>query len=63
MIPIIQKIGINGMMIKDHGAPGFSNLEQGAILFEIAKYDASVATLIMIHNLGMACFSKLGDEE
>jgi len=27
LIPMFQKIGINGMMIKDHGGPGFSNLE------------------------------------
>jgi hypothetical protein len=27
LIPKFQKIGINGMMIKDHGGPGFTNLE------------------------------------
>jgi DNA-directed RNA polymerase subunit N (RpoN/RPB10) len=27
LIPMFQKVGINGMMIKDHGGPGFTNLE------------------------------------
>lgn len=52
------------MLIKDHGGPGFSNLEQGACIFEIAKYDASIATFILVHNaIGTACISELGNEE
>ena len=52
------------MVIKDHGGPGFTNLEQGAVIFEIAKYDASVATFILVHNaIGTRVISDLGSEE
>ena len=62
--PSIQKLGINSMLVKDHGGPGFTNLEQGAVIFEIAKHDASVGTFILVHNaIGTACISELGDEE
>jgi len=64
MIPKFQALGINGMLIKDHGGPGMTNLEAGAICFEIAKSDASVATFVLVHNaIGTAVISALGDEE
>lgn len=64
LIPKIQKIGINGFAIKDHGGPGFSNLETGAICFELAKKDASLATFCVAHNcIGTTVISELGDEE
>jgi len=64
IIPMIQKLGINGFAIKDHGGPGMSNLEVGAICFEIAKKDASIATFCVAHNcIGTTVISELGDEE
>ena len=51
-------------MIKDYGGPGFTNLEAGAIIYEIAKKDASVASFITVHNsIGTAVINALGDEE
>ena len=62
MIPKIRSLDINGFRIKDHGGPGMSNLECGAIAFELAKYDASISSFYMIHNgIGTAVISELGD--
>ena len=64
LVPMIQKTGINGMVIKDHGGPGFSNLEAGVMYYEFAKSDSSIATFVLVHNaLGTAVISALGDEE
>ena len=64
LTPKIQALGINGLRIKDHGGPGFSNLEAGAIALEMSKYDASVSTFYLVHNaIGTAVISALGDEE
>ena len=64
LVPMIQKTGVNGMVIKDHGGPGFNNLEAGAMYFEFAKSDSSIATFVLVHNaLGTAVISALGDEE
>ena len=41
-----------------------THLEAGAIVFELSKLDASLATYIMIHyNVGMTVINELGDEE
>ena len=41
-----------------------TNLESGAIAFELAKYDASVSSFFMVHNgIGTAVISELGDED
>ena len=64
IIPMVQRLGINGMSIKDHGGPGFSNLEGGAVIYEMAKRDASIATFVLVHNaIGTNVISCLGDEE
>ena len=64
LVPMIQKLGINGFLIKDYGGPGFSNLEAGAIIYELAKRDASVATFVLVHNaIGTNVISVLGDDE
>ena len=64
LVPKIQELGINGMRIKDHGGPGMSNLEAGAVIFEMAKSDASVSSFVLVHNaIGIAVISALGDEE
>ena len=44
LIHKLQALHINGGYIKDHGGAGFTHLEAGAVTFEIAKYDASIAT-------------------
>ena len=64
IIPEVQKLGVNGMMIKDFGGPGFNNLEAGAIIFEMAKKDASISTFVLVHNaIGTRVIDCLGDEE
>lgn len=64
IVPMIQKLGINGLRIKDFGGPGFNNLEAGAIVYELAKRDASVSTFYLVHNaIGSAVVDALGDEE
>ena len=41
-----------------------SNLEAGAVIFEMAKSDASVSSFVLVHNAtGTAVISTLGDEE
>jgi len=53
-----------GLTIKDHGGPGLSALEGYAVSYEIAKYDASIATFFLVHNcIGMAPIDMLGSEE
>lgn len=50
IIPKIQALGINGLTIKGHGGPGMTCLEMGAMAYELAKRDASVATFVLVHN-------------
>jgi len=64
LIPKVQSLGINGLTIKDFGGAGFTNLESGAITYEIAKKDACVATFFIVHNaLGTSVINALGDDE
>ena len=60
-----NELEIDGGVIDiKYGGPGFSNLGFGAILFEIAKVDASVATFVAVHNaIGMNVVATLGDED
>jgi hypothetical protein len=51
-------------MINGLGGNGFLNLETGAIVFEIAKKDASISTLCLVHDLaGNRAIECLGNEE
>jgi alkylation response protein AidB-like acyl-CoA dehydrogenase len=64
IVPKIQSLGINGFQIKEHGGPGYSNMESGAIYYEMSKKDASVATFVLVHNaIGNNVVAALGDEE
>jgi alkylation response protein AidB-like acyl-CoA dehydrogenase len=64
MVPKIQQLGIDGFQIKNYGGVGFTNLESGAIYYELAKHDASVATFVLVHNgIGNNVVDALGDEE
>jgi len=59
-----RKVGINGLWCKDFGSPGFNTLETGALIFEIAKRDVSVASGYVIHHgIGIDVIDKLGNEE
>jgi alkylation response protein AidB-like acyl-CoA dehydrogenase len=41
-----------------------TNLETGAICFEMAKADASIASFFLVHNgIGSNVIDALGDEE
>ena len=63
VFPDIAKLGINGLLIKDFGGPGFTTLEAGSIIVEMAKIDGSVAMTFLVQNcLGMAVVDALGDD-
>jgi len=60
----LRPLGIDGLQIKGYGSPGLSTLEAGAVIYEMAKRDASAATFFLVHNaIGMAVIDALGDEE
>ena len=60
----LRPLGINGLQIKGYGSPGVSTLEAGAICYELAKRDGSIATYFLVHNaIGMAVIDALGDDE
>lgn len=64
MIDKLRPIGMNGLQIKGYGSPGLSTAEAGAICYEMAKVDGSLATFVLVHNaIGMAVIDGLGDEE
>ena len=64
IIPKIQELGINGFMIQEFGGPGFNNLEAGAVIFEMAKRDASVSSFVLVHNaIGARVIDCLGNDE
>ena len=64
VFPEIAKLRVNGLTIKDFGAPGLTTLEAGSIIYEMAKIDGSVAMAFFIQNcIGMAVVDALGDEE
>ena len=64
IIDKLKPIGLNGLNMKGYGSPGLSTLEAGACCYEIAKYDVSIATFLLVHNaIGMAVIDGLGDEE
>lgn len=50
IIPGMKKLEVNGLCVKDFGGPGMSNMEAGAILYEMAKFDASISTFFLVHN-------------
>lgn len=59
-----RQLGINGLTIKGYGSPGLNTVEMGAVIYEIAKRDASLASFMLVHNaIGMAVIDSLGDEE
>ena len=49
IVPLIQKIGINGTTVsKADGGQGMTILEAGALCYEFARYDSSVAGLFLV---------------
>lgn len=64
LIEKFRELGIDGGTIKGYGSPGFTNLEHGAICYELGKGDASAATFYGVHNcIGQSVVAVLGDEE
>lgn len=64
VIDKLKPLGINGLQIKGYGSPGLSTPEAGAVCYELAKVDGSIATFLLVHNgIGMAVIDALGDEE
>lgn len=62
--PKLQALKINGGPIKEFGGPGFTQLEYGAVLYELAKVDASFGTFYLVHNaLGASVVDACGDDE
>ena len=62
-VPKIQALGVNGFNIKDFGGPGLTNLEIGSIVYEMARKDGSIATFVLVSNLGSQVVDSLGDQE
>ena len=64
IIEEFRKLKINGLTIKDFGSSALSQVEAGAIIYEIAKRDGSIATFFLVHNsIGMSVVDVLGDDE
>ena len=41
-----------------------SLFDAGSVMYELARWDASIATFMVVHNcLGISVVEKLGDEE
>lgn len=60
----MKDLGINGFNIKDFGGPGLTNMEGAAVVYELARVDASIGTFVLVHNsIGMAVVDMLGSEE
>ena len=59
-----RKLSNYTLWTKDFGGPGLSTIGVGAINFEMAKIDGSVAMSFLVHNcLGIAVVDALGDDE
>lgn len=64
MVGKLSKIGFNGLQVKGFGSPGLTTLEAGAIVYELAKADMSLASFVLVHNaIGMSIIEALGSEE
>lgn len=61
LIPEFAKLGIVGAdCSKDVGGKGMNSAEVGAMFFELAKKDASLATFVLLHHsLGQYTTYKL----
>ena len=61
LIPEIAKLGIVGAdMPKEVGGKGLSCVDVGAMMYELAKKDASLATFFLLHHsLGQYTAFKL----
>jgi len=60
----IKNLGINGFHLKEFGGPGLTNMEAGAITYELAKIDTSIGTFVSVHNsLGIVVVDMLGSDE
>lgn len=60
----MRALGVNGLHIKGFGSPEIGSVAAGAIVYEMSKIDASVATFFLVHNsIGMAVIDLLGSEE
>ena len=64
LVDQIKTLKVTGLNLKGYGSPGFSSIEAGVIMYEIAKKDLSVASFLAVHQfIGMAVIDALGDEE
>ena len=64
VIDKFRQLKITGLQIKGYGSPGLSTVEAGAMLYEIAKRDGSMASFFTVHNaIGLSVINALGDDE
>lgn len=64
LFPKLAHLGIELGRCKEFGGSALSNLETGAVLYEMAKTDASFATGYSVNaNLGLATIDACGDHE
>ena len=57
----MKELGLAGLTLRSHGGLAYSAPEVGAILYELARCDASLATVVFLHN-GFGLVDVLGDE-
>jgi alkylation response protein AidB-like acyl-CoA dehydrogenase len=44
----VKPLGINGLQIDDFGGPGFSTIEAGSVIYEMARVDGSIAMWFLV---------------
>lgn len=64
---IIEKFAelkVNGLDAKGFGSPELNIVDTGAIFYELARWDASIATFFIVSNcLGISVVEKCGSED
>mmetsp|Transcript_41863 Transcript_41863/g.30738 ORF Transcript_41863/g.30738 Transcript_41863/m.30738 type:complete len:135 (+) Transcript_41863:9-413(+) len=64
MVDKLKTLGISGLDMKGIGGPELPTFDMMAISYELARWDASVATFMIVQNgLGMHTIYHLGNEE
>lgn len=64
LLPKLSRVCPAGSFLKGHGCPGQSLMAVSMAAMEMARVDASIATLFMVHSaIGMAAIGLCGSEE
>lgn len=59
-----KELKVNGLDCKGHGSPELNIVDTGSIFYELARWDASIATFFVVTNcLGISVIERCGGEE